>query len=264
MPVSFSFPLQELEYFLLILVRVTAFVTAAPFFGQNNTPHQFKIAFSVFVSFLLYEVITPHVYLQYSTLLGYTIIILKEAVTGMLIGLMANWAMQIAVFAGQIVDTNIGFSMAQQMDPLTQQSVTVSGSVYQYAFMLIFIVTGMYRWLLSALAESYTLIPVGEAVLDMNRMYDGLIGFMADYIMIGFRIGLPVFCVILLLNGILGVMAKVAPQMNMFAVGIQIKVLVGLSILFVTMRMLPKAADMVFVEMKVAVVSAIEGLGGGL
>jgi len=264
MPVNFSFPLQELEYFLLILVRVTGFVTAAPFFGQNNTPHQFKVAFSVFISFLLYEVITPHVYLEYTTLLGYTICILREAVTGMLIGLMANWAMQIAAFAGQIVDTNIGFSMAAQMDPATQMNVTVSGSVYQYAFMLIFIVTGMYRWLLSALSESYTLIPVGEATLNIDRMYEGLIGFVSDYIMIGFRIGLPVFCVILLLNGILGVMAKVAPQMNMFAVGIQLKALVGLAILFVTMRMLPQAAEMVFTEMRIAVVSAIEGLGGGL
>ena len=264
MEVNFSFPLQELEYFLLILVRVTGFVTAAPFFGQNNTPHQFKISFSLFISFLLYEVITPHVYVEYTTLFGYTIFILKEAVTGMLIGLMANWAMQIAVFAGQVVDTNIGFSMAQQMDPATQMNITVSGSIYQYAFMLIFIVTGMYRWLLQALTESYQLIPVGAASLNMDRMYNGLVGFMADYIMIGFRIGLPVFCVILLLNGLLGVMAKVAPQMTMFAVGIQIKALVGLVILFVTMRMLPKAADMVFTEMRIAVVSAIEGLGGSL
>ena len=257
-----SFPIEELEYFLLILTRVSMFVFAAPFFGRAEVPQQLKACFSLVLSFLLYEAITPHVYVQYITILDYSIIVLKEAVTGLMIGLAANWCMQIAAFAGQIVDTNIGLSMASQIDPTTQMNVTVTGQYYQYAFMLIFMITGMHRWLVRALAESFTLIGLGRSVFDLEAMYGTFISFMAEYVSLGFRIGLPLFCVTLLTNGLLGIMAKVSPQMNMFAVGMQIKVLIGLSIMVVTVRMLPDAADLLFVQMKTLMVSFIQAMGG--
>ncbi len=260
--VDLSFPLEELEYYLLILTRVSMFIFAAPFFGRAEIPQRIKACFALVVSFLLYESITPHIYMQYSTIIEYTILVLKEAVTGLLIGLAANWTMQIASFAGQIVDTNIGFSMAAQIDPTTQMNVTVTGQYYQYAFMLIFMVTGLHRWLIEALAESFTLIGIGKTVFDLDAMYTAFLDFMAEYVMLGFRIGLPLFCVTLLTNGLLGIMAKVSPQMNMFAVGMQVKALIGLSVLVVTVRMLPDAAELLFVQMKTVVVSFIEAMGG--
>ena len=63
-----------------------------------------------------------------------------------------------------------------------------------------------------------------------------------------------------LLNAVLGVLAKVAPQMNMFAVGIQLKVLVGLSVLFFTASILPGIADFIFEEMKRMIISFVEGM----
>ena len=62
---------------------------------------------------------------------------------------------------------------------------------------------------------------------------------MSDYFIIGFRIALPVFSAMLIMNCVLGIMAKVAPQMNMFAVGIQIKLMTGMFIMFVTVRLMP-------------------------
>ena len=128
--------------------------------------------------------------------------------------------------------------------------------------MLIFMVSGMHRWLIKALAESFTLIGIGRSVFDMEAMYTTLVGFMAEYVSLGFRIGLPLFCVTLLTNGLLGIMAKVSPQMNMFAVGMQVKALIGLAIMVVTVRMLPDAADLLFVQMKTLMVSFIEAMGG--
>ena len=141
-------------------------------------------------------------------------------------------------------------------------NVTVTGQYYQYAFMLIFMVTGLHRWLIEALAESFTLIGIGKTVFDLDAMYTAFLDFMAEYVMLGFRIGLPLFCVTLLTNGLLGIMAKVSPQMNMFAVGMQAKALIGLSVLVVTVRMLPDAAELLFVQMKTVVVSFIEAMGG--
>ena len=82
----------------------------------------------------------------------------------------------------------------------------------------------------------------------------------SDFFVIGFRIALPVFATILMLNCVLAILAKVSPQMNMFAVGIQLKVLAGLSALLLTAGMLPGAADFVYQEMKKMVVSFIGGM----
>lgn len=83
---------------------------------------------------------------------------------------------------------------------------------------------------------------------------------MSEYIIIGFRICLPIFAVMIMLNAVLGILAKVSPQLNMFAVGIQIKVLVGLSVMFLTTRMLPGAADFIYREMRKVIVSFVEGM----
>ena len=81
---------------------------------------------------------------------------------------------------------------------------------------------------------------------------------MSDYIKIGFRICLPVFAVMLLLNAVLGIMARVAPQMNMFSVGMQLKVLVGLCVIFLTIGMMPSISNIIFREMKVLITTFVD------
>ena len=87
-----------------------------------------------------------------------------------------------------------------------------------------------------------------------------MLEFMADYIIIGFRICLPIFAVMIILNAVLGVLAKVSPQMNMFAVGMQMKVLVGLCILFLSTSMLPSAANFIYEQMQHMVSTFVEGM----
>lgn len=260
--INFSFPLEELEYYLLILVRVSAFVFAAPFFSMNNVPRHVRVIISIFISYILYSVITPHIYPEYDSLFTYAAIVIKEAITGLLIGLGAQLCMLIVSFAGHLVDVEIGMAMASTMDPMTRQTTTISGFLYQYSFMLLFIITGMYQYLLKALADTFALIPVGGQVFVLDGLFEAFATFMSDYIIIGFRIALPVFCTILILNGILGVMAKVSPQMNMFAVGMQLKVLTGLTVLVLTASLLPSASNFIFEQMKVVIVSFVKAMGG--
>jgi len=260
--IDFTFPLEELEYFLLILTRVSCFVYAAPFFSMNNTPGRIRIILSVFISYIVYGTMSPHIYPEYSTLMTYAILVLQEAILGLLIGLSTQFCMMIVNFAGHMVDVEIGFSMATTMDPATKQSVTVSGFLYQYTFYLLFIVSGMYRYLITAINETFILIPIGQVRLILYDIYNMFLKFMSNYIVIGFRICLPVFSTILVLNGILGVMAKVSPQMNMFSVGLQLKVLVGLGVMFLTIAMLPSASEFIFEQMKIMVVTVIKAAGG--
>lgn len=256
---DYTFTYQDLEYFLLIFVRVASFIFIAPFFSIKNTPRNVRTALSFFVAVLLYHIL-PETTVTYDGVAGYAILVMKEVITGLLIGFGANFCTSIMAFAGQIADMEMGLSMASMFDPTTQQQTTISGVIYNYMILLMLIISGMYRYLLSAFVESYTLIPVNGAVFHFTKLMDSFLYFMTDYIIIGFRVCLPIFCVMVILNAILGVLAKVSPQLNMFAVGLQLKVLVGIGVLFLSMSMLPKAADFIFTQMKTVIVSFVEGM----
>lgn len=262
--IDFSFPIEELEFFLLIFTRVTCFIHVAPFYGMNNTPRQIKIGLGFFVSVLLYYALMPHESIVYTSVLEYTVIILKEAVTGLLIGLGANICMTLVGFAGRIVDMEIGLSMMSQFDPTTKESMSITGIYYQYTMLLIMMASGLHRYLMRALAETYLLIPVNGFLFQGPKLMNAMLTFMKDYIMIGFQICLPIFITATLMNVILGVLAKVAPQMNMFSVGIQIKILVGITILFLTVGMLPAMSEIVYTQIRKTVVLFVESMYAGI
>lgn len=256
---DYSFRYQDLEYFLLILIRVASFVYVAPFFSMSNTPRNVRIGLSFFVAVLLYHVV-PYQRVAYDTLTGYFIIVMKETLTGLLIGFAANLCLSVVAFAGHIADMEMGLSMASLMDPATRQNTSITGIYYNYMIMLMLMITGLHQYLLKALAETYTLIPVNGTVFRSEELLNSMLEFMASYIIIGFRICLPIFAVMIILNAVLGVLAKVSPQMNMFAVGMQMKVLVGLGILFLSTSMLPSAANFISDQIRHMVSSFVEVL----
>ena len=254
--IDYSFNYGDLELFLLIFVRVASFVYIAPFFSMSNTPSRVRVGLAFFISVLLYQT-GPEQEAAYDTLTGYTIIVMKEAVTGFLIGFGANLCTAVVSFAGQIADMEMGLSMASLFDPATKQQPTITGVYYNYMVLLLLMISGVHRYLLKALAETYELIPINGAVFHDDALLQALITFMGDYIIVGFRICLPIFAVMIILNAVLGILAKVSPQLNMFAVGIQMKVLVGFCVLFVTTAMLPDAAGFIYEQMKRMVVSFV-------
>lgn len=219
--INYSFTYADLEYYLLILVRVTCFVHVAPFFSLNGVPRRVKVGFSIFLAYLLYTAVERNE-VVYNTLLGYAVVVMKEALTGFLIGWGAQICTTVTSLAGSIADMEIGISMVSLMDPTTRQQATFTGVFYQYIFTLFMIITGMYQYLLRALIDSFTLIPVNGAVFKSESLLESVAMFMGDYITIGFRIILPIFCTMILLNAVLGVLAKVSPQLNMFAVGLSL------------------------------------------
>lgn len=258
--IDYVFSYREFEYLLLIIIRVASFVFVAPFFGMNGVPRRVKVALSVFISLVIYHASLIHPELEYNSLWEYTVLVIKEIMSGLIIGFGAQICTMIVSFSGRIIDTNIGLTMAQMMDPTTRDNTTLTAVFLQYTTMLIMLISGMYQFLLSALVDSFTLIPIGGAVFSSDRLADSLIKFMSDYLVIGFRITLPVFCAVMITNVVLGIMAKVAPQMNMFAVGMQIKIVIGLGVLFLTIAMLPGITDFIFSEMKLMVNQMMEGL----
>ena len=258
--IDYSFSMAELEYFMLIFCRVSCLVYIAPFFGMNNTPGRVKIGLSFMVSVLLFYTLGVHTLPVYDTVYGYAILVLKEAITGLLMGYGCNMCTTIVGFAGRIIDMETGLSMASMLDPTSKEDLSISGIIYRYGTLLILIISGMYQYIMKALAESFILIPVAGSVFHADKLLDVMLKFMADFVLISFRICLPIFAVMIILNALLGILAKVAPQMNMFSVGIQIKVLVGMFVLFLTIGMLPQITEMIFTEMKTIMVAFVEAM----
>lgn len=249
---------HEVEVFFLILVRITSFVSIAPFFGQAYVPVRFKVGFSVLLSYLIYLVI-PVQTLNYDSTLSYATLIIKESIVGLLVGFAAFICSTIVLFAGRIIDMDIGLSMSNLYDPTTREQTSLTGSFLQRVFLVLFIISGMHLYLLGAMVDTFTLIPIGGIKINI-LLYGSFIGFLTDYFILGFRIILPIFAVTLISNCVMGIMTKIAPQIHMFSVGIQFKILVGLFVLFLTIILYPNIADFLYDEMKLMVVQVIKGM----
>ena len=256
---EYTFNIQNFEYFLLILVRIASFVFVAPLYGERGVPNQVKIGLSLCVTILLYNVVA-HPAIEYTSVVGYAVYVVMEGITGLLIGFAANICSSIVLLAGNIIDMDIGLSMATEFNPEMNNEITISGNFYYYFVMLLLVASDMHVFVLRAVCDSFSVVPIGQATFEWDNLMLAMIKYMGDLFVIGFRIFLPIFACMMVLNSILGIMAKVAPQMNMFAVGIQLKLLVGLTVMFLTVFMLPNVADMIFSEIKQMVVMFVESM----
>jgi flagellar biosynthetic protein FliR len=259
---DYTFSYGDLEIFLLVVMRVTSFIFVCPFFGGRQTPNMVKIGFGLLLSILLFGAV-PYTPPDYNTVAGYTIIVLKEVMVGFLIGFSVQLCQLIATFAGTVVDMQIGLSMVSLFDPNTNEQTTITGTIYTQVLMMMLICTGMYQYILKSLVDTFTLVPINGAVINPDRFLATILIFMKDYIVIGFRICLPIFIITFITNCVLGILAKVSPQMNMFSVGIQIKIIVGLVIMFITVSMLSDAANFIFINMKELMQNFVYGLQSG-
>ncbi|QWT53447.1 flagellar biosynthetic protein FliR [Eubacterium sp. MSJ-33] len=255
---SFTISTLTLEAFLLVLVRVACFISIAPVFGHNSLNTRMKISIAFFVSLILYQVVDVSLPV-YSDVLGYSTLVLEEALVGLLLGFVAGLSMKALAIAGEFIDREIGFSMATTFDP-NQGMVTITGELYDKIVCLVIMISNLHYYILSAAAQSFELVPVGRIVLNPDLIYTSLIQFIVQVFMIGFRIAMPVFLGATMLNVILGVLAKSSPQMNMFAIGMQLKVFVGLFLLAVCIMFVPNIANYIMERMRDMIQTILGGL----
>ena len=235
-----NFTVENLEFYLLVLIRISSFVMVAPFFNYQTIPMKWKFVISMVLSIVVIQSI-PAVSLEYTGIIGFSALVVKECAVGLVL------------FAGQLMDMEMGLSMANMFDPLTNIQVSVSGSMYTYLVMLVMMATNMHHYVIRAILETFQFFTVGQAVFN-GDIVEMAIGFVANYFVVGFRIVLPVFACMLVINVVLGVLTRAAPQMNMFVVGMQVKVMVGILLLLIIVSTIPTVADFIFGKMKDVVV----------
>ena len=247
-----SFTIEHVEFYLLVLIRITSFVIGAPFFGYQTIPMKIRLSIGMILSLVAFQTV-PVVELHYVGVLGFSVLVLKEMMVGLILGFMCNMCTYIISFAGQLMDMEMGLYMASTFDPLTNIQVSISGNMYLYLVMLMLLISNLHYKIVQAILDTFTYFNVGQAVFDGN-LQETAIEFIANFFLVGFRIVLPIFACMLVINVVLGVLSRAIPQMNMFVVGIQIKVLVGIVLLLIIVPTVPTITNFVVETMQEIVV----------
>ncbi|MFP4697263.1 MAG: flagellar biosynthetic protein FliR [Eubacteriales bacterium] len=252
-------PYSQLDVFLLIFIRMVSFISVAPLFGIKNVPVFAKIGLAFFLALIMFNITPIEGLVNNNTIFDYTYLIIKEIFVGWVIGFGAYLTFTIITLAGQLIDYQIGFTMVNVLDPLSQIQLSITGNLYYYLLLLIMLSTNMHFFLIDGLIQSFTLVPIGKVVANVS-LYHTITDFFAEYFIIAFKISTPIFAGILIVNVILGILARTVPQMNMFIIGLPLKVYVGLMILFITIRLMPSIADFIFNKMLDLIDELLTGL----
>lgn len=248
--------------FILIAVRITGIFVAAPVFARNNLPAIMKIGLSVTISFILLPLMqdTNIVADSFISLIIYSI---TEFLIGILIGFIAFVYFTSIYLAGTIIDTQIGFGMVNVFDPQTNSQIPVMGNFYNNVVSLLFIVVNGHHLLVRALVDSYKILPIGfsinidiEAVNLMTRVF-------VDVFILAAKFSAPVLIAIFLANALLGILARTMPQMNVFIVGLPLKILVGIVTVIISLQYLLPFAERLFDRMFVMIYEMLQILSKG-
>lgn len=235
------------ELFLLVLVRVSGIFFISPIYSSKNVPNITKIGFAIFMSVILTSVLnvdSENVILDSS----YVLLIVKELMVGLIIGFISYLFFSVFNTAGQIVDRTIGIGMVNVMDPQSGIQVPIMGSFYNIiALLLLFGING-HHLIIRAMADSYEFIPIGGFQFDQNIGFF-LVDIFSKVFFIGLKLSIPVIVTILLIDLLLGILAKTMPQMNIFVVGLPLKILVGFFIISITIPIFSSTVSKILEQM---------------
>ncbi|SDY91339.1 flagellar biosynthetic protein FliR [Tindallia californiensis] len=231
-----EFILLNVELFLLILVRVAGLFSIAPVLGNENVPMITRLGLSVMISFImlpLMHTIQPTVLNNFPL---YTYFVVQEFAVGIAIGFVGTVYFAMFFLAGTIMDRQTGFALANVIDPLTDMEVPIFGNFYNILFMLLFLGINGHHVFIKALHDSYQYIPIGHTISINLNFVEFAIGLFRDITLLAFVLSAPIMMTAFLANVMLGIFAKTMPQINVFVVGMPLRIIVGLLTVWITLQ----------------------------
>lgn len=254
--------IPRLPVFFLVLVRLTAFFVTVPFFSYKTIPVQARVFLAIILAWMMsYSLQTTEINLDDT----YAMLILKEAVVGLFIGLVAYIIMSALQIAGSFIDFQIGFAIANVIDPMTGAQSPLIGQFFQTLAFLLLIGTNAHYLLLDGIYYSYDFIALDSAWPDFGD--EGFALFImktfTKVFAIAFQMAIPVVATIFLVDLALGITAKTVPQLNIFVVGFPIKIGVSFIVLFIMMGVMIAVMQKLFSVMFAAMRDFMVLLGGG-
>lgn len=240
---------------MLVLTRITGLLAAFPMLSSEQLPLPIRAALGALLATVILPVLPqpPAIPLGIPALVA---LMASELAIGLLLGTVVAWILEAVAFAGTLMDTQMGFSFVQFLDPSTSQSSSVSGSLMLQMSALLVFITGLHHQMILALVDSYRVAPMGQGV-PLQVM--GLIALLGQLLAKGFQLAFPVLAVLFLLDLVLGISGKFMPQLQLLQLSFPLKIAVGMVILGL---LLPKLGPWLIPLLETAPRLALKLLGG--
>jgi flagellar biosynthetic protein FliR len=253
----FGVTVPQLETFFLILVRVFSMLAIFPIFSAPQIPHHVRLGLGALIAFILFRVV-PTITLQ-PNFFELVAAVVAQVVLGVIVGYIASLVFVSIQFAGELIDLQIGFAVANVINPTTQQNITVIGEFELAIATLIFLITDSHHLFIQGIAGSFTLVPLPFINLDPSVMSNA-VTFLSLALFNVFKIAAPPAAALFIANVALSFMARVAPQMNVFVIGFPMQIGVGLTVLALSLGLLGTVGPDIFHEVARQMDAVMRGL----
>jgi flagellar biosynthetic protein FliR len=216
--------------YLWPFLRVLSLFMAAPLFSHRSVPMRVKIGLGILIAVAIAP--TLPVQQQVSLDSAQTLpLVLQQVLIGLALGFVVRLAMAGIELAGEMIGLQMGLSFAGFFDPQSQQGGNAVGSWLGVIAMLIFLGINGHLLLIHTLVESFNAFPVGDGMFSLGDV-KSLVAAGGDVFRLGLQLALPFIAVLLIVNLSLGVMVRVAPQLNLMSIGMPATITTGFASLY--------------------------------
>jgi len=223
-PVALTLPLGSVETVMLASVRVAGFLVVAPPFSAKGMPGMAKVALSLAIGAAVAPRLAPLPEDSTGSFVGAVVL---QAVVGLALGFGVQLVLMAVQVAGSFLDQFGGFMMGQAYDPLSQTQVSQMGKLYTFLATALLFASDGYQIVLQGLVRTFDVLPLG-VTLDPARLAERLTDSMGSMFAGALQIAGPLVIVLFLTDIGLGLLTKVAPALNAFAMGFPLKILITL------------------------------------
>lgn len=249
---------NQAAVFLLLTMRMIGLFLSAPVLSNENIPVMVKVGASLLVSLIIYPIISPQVQVTFDPII-YTGLLISELLIGIGIGLVASIIFSAIQVAGQLIDMQMGFAVVNILDPQSGIQWPLMGYFKYVIAMLIYLAINGHHLLIAAVFESYDFILPG-AYADLVTGGEVMMGLLSHTFSLALRVSAPVLGALFLTNIILGVLTRSVPQMNVFIVGLPIKIAVGFFGMLILIPVYILAIELIFDRISVGILDFLRAI----
>ncbi len=224
---------NDLTLFMYITMRMSGFMLFNPIFGRTGFPGIFRAGMILTLSVSVYSGYQGSVVIP-GTLLEFALRLLLEVALGIAAGMLVRFFLYIPEQAGEIVDSQMGLSMAKNYDPSAHSSLTTTASILNALLILTFFAANGHITLLRIMLTSGDMLPFGYAALG-DAVAERMVELFIECTVLSVKLSLPILAAELMGQVGMGILMKVIPQINVFAINIELKVIIGLVLLMFLM-----------------------------
>ncbi|WP_428603150.1 flagellar biosynthetic protein FliR [Sedimenticola sp.] len=222
-----------LAAFFWPFVRIGALMVSAPIFSSRQTPVLYRIGLVLTLTWVLVPVIPPSPVVEAFSHQA-LILLLQQILIGVVMGFILQMVFAALIFGGQVIAYSMGLGFASMVDPQNGVQVPVISQFYLIMSTLLFLVLNGHLVLIDLLAQSFQTFPVAMGGISQNGLSE-IIGWASRMFSAGLLMALPVVAALLLINLGMGVIGRAAPQLNIFAVGFPVSILMGFILIWITL-----------------------------